>query len=95
MVVGFGVVVLRLPENHSLKGKRRVVKSVVTQLRNRFNASVAETGDNDLHQRAEIGFALVGNSRRLINSKMDKLLNTVEEMGDAEVIDTEMEIMNL
>ena len=39
--------------------------------------------------------ALVGNDRAVINSKIDKIFNMVEEMGVAEVIDTEMEIMNI
>lgn len=95
MVVGLGIITFRLHECRSLKGKRRVVKSIISQLRNHFNASVAEVGSNDVHQRAEIGFSLVGNSRRVINSKIDKLFNMVDDMGLAELIDSEMEIINL
>ena len=95
MVVGIGTIVLRIPENTSLKGKRRVVKGVITRLQNTFNASVAEIGANDSHQRAEIGLALVGNDRRWINSKLDKVLNFVEAMQVAEIIDSEMEIITL
>lgn len=87
--------VLRIPDIHSLKGKRKIVKSVVGRMRSNFNASVAETGDNDMHQRAEIGFALVGNDQRLLNSKMDRIINLVESMGVCEIIDSEMEIMHL
>ena len=95
MVVGIGTIVLRIPGNTSLKGKRRVVKSVIARLQNTFNASVAEIGANDSHQRAEIGLAFVGNDRRRINSKLDKALNFVEAMQVAEIIDAEMEIINL
>lgn len=95
MVVGFGIIKFRLHDCHSLKGKRKVVKSIIAQLRNSFNLSVAEIGANDVHQRAEIGFAMVGNSRRVINSKIDKLFNLVDALGLAEIIDTEMEIVNL
>ena len=49
--------------------------NIIGRLRNAFNASVAEVGANDIHQMAEIGFALVGNSGPLVNSKMDKILN--------------------
>ncbi|MGD9022652.1 MAG: DUF503 domain-containing protein [Deltaproteobacteria bacterium] len=95
MVIGVGTIVLRLPGNASLKGKRKVVKSVVARLKNTFNASVAEVGANDNHQRAEIGLAFVGNDRRQINSKLDKALNFVEGMEVAEIIDSEMEIISL
>jgi uncharacterized protein YlxP (DUF503 family) len=95
MVVGIGTIVLRLHGNNSLKGKRKVVKSVVSRLQNNFNASVAEVGANNTHQRAEIGIAFVGNNRRVINSKLDKALNLVEAMQLAEVIDTSIEIVNL
>ena len=95
MVVGLGMVTLRLHECRSLKEKRSVVKSVIGRIRNQFNASVAEISDNDIYQRARIGLALVGNDRALINSKLDKIFNMVAEMGVADVVDTEMEIMNL
>ena len=95
MVVGIGTIVLRVPGNTSLKGKRIVVKGVIRRLQNTFNASVAEVGANDNHQRAEIGLAFVGNDRRLINSKLDKALNFIEDMQVAEVIDSEMEIISL
>jgi uncharacterized protein len=52
-------------------------------------------GANDMHQRAEIGFALVGNDPQVINSKIDKILNLIDELGLAEVIDSEMEIITL
>ena len=50
---------------------------------------------NDIHQRAEIGFSLVGNDRQVMNSKIDKILNMIDELGLAEIINSEMEIINL
>ncbi len=95
MVVGLGIITFRLHDCRSLKGKRKVVKSIISRLRNNFNVSVAEVGANDIYQRAEIGFALVGNNRQVINSKIDKIFNLADELGLAEIIDTEMEIINL
>ena len=95
MVVGFGIITFRLHDCRSLKGKRAVVKAIIKQMQNRFNLSAAEVGANDIYQRAEIGFALVGNDRGVINSKMDKVLNMVDDLGLAEMIDSEMEIMTL
>ena len=95
MVIGIGIITFRLHDCRSLKGKRKVVKSIISRLRNNFNASVAEIGSNDVHQRAEIGFSLVGNDQAIINSKIDKMVNLAEDLGLAEIIDTEMEIIHL
>lgn len=95
MVVGIGTLIFRLHGCRSLKEKRTVVKAIIGRIRNHFNASVAEVGANDVHQRAEIGFALVGNSQRLINAKIDNIFSMVEALGLAEMIDTDMEIIHL
>ena len=95
MVVGTGLITLRLHDCHSLKGKRKVVKSMISRLRNNFNASIAEVGSNDIYQKAEIGFSLIGNDHALINSKIDKMFNMAEDLGLAEIIDTQMEIIHL
>ena len=95
MVVGTGLIILRLHDCRSLKGKRKVVKAMISRLRNNFNLSVAEVGANDIYQRAEIGFSLVGNDGSLINSKIDKIFNLAEDLGLAEIIETEMEIIHL
>jgi hypothetical protein len=49
--------------------------------------------DNDIYQRAVIGVSLVGSDRRLINAKLDKLFNFAEDLGLAEMIDTQLEII--
>ncbi len=95
MVIGTGIIILRIHDCRSLKDKRKVVKSIINRLRNSFNVSVAEVGANEIYQRAEIGFSLVGNDRQIINSKIDKIFNMVEKIGLAEVIDTDMEIINV
>jgi uncharacterized protein YlxP (DUF503 family) len=64
-------------------------------MRNNFNASVGEVGANDIYQRADIGFALVGTDRRLVNAKIDKLFNMADDLGLADLYDSEMEIMTL
>jgi uncharacterized protein YlxP (DUF503 family) len=95
MVVGYGVLTFRIHDCHSLKTKRGIVKTIINQIRNNFNASVAETGANDIHQRAQIGFAVAGSDHQVINAKMDKIINLAEDLGVAEMIDTETEIIHL
>jgi len=95
MVVGIGMITFRLHGARSLKEKRKIVKSIISRMRNSFNASVGEVGSNDIYQRAEIGFTLTGNDRLVINSKIDKMFNMADEMGLAEIVDTKMEIINV
>lgn len=95
MVVGIGVLTFRLHECRSLKTKRGIVKKIIKQIRNQFNVSAAEVGANDIHQRAQIGFAMAGADHNVINGKIDKLINFVDDLGLAEMIETEMEIIHL
>ena len=94
MVVGIGKITFRLHDCRSLKSKRKIIKPIIARLSNSFNISIAEVGANDMHQKAEIGFTLVGNNRTVINSKIDKIFNMADDLGLAEIIDTDMEIMN-
>ena len=95
MVVGIGIITFRLHDCRSLKSKRKIVKSIISQLRNNFNVSVAEIGSNDIYQKSEIGFSLVGNNRKVLNSKIDKIFNMADTLGLAEIINMEMELINL
>lgn len=95
MVVGLGCMTFRIHQCGSLKAKRKVVKSIVARIGNHFNASVAEVADNDIYQRAVIGVSLVGSDRRLVNAKLDKLFNFADDLGLAEMIDSQMEIISL
>ncbi len=95
MVVGLGIITFRLHDCRSLKAKRKITKSIISRIHNNFNVSIAEVGSNDIHQRAKIGFSMVGNSKAVINSKMDKIFNLAEALGLAEIIDSEMEIFNI
>lgn len=50
---------LHIPQSRSLKDKRRVLKSLIDRSYQRFRLSVAETAFHELHQRAQLTFAIV------------------------------------
>jgi uncharacterized protein YlxP (DUF503 family) len=78
MSVGISSFELHLPSARSLKDKRRVVKSLVERIHQRYRVSVAETDFHDLHQRAEISLAAVANGE----SELEKMLAEVHSMVD-------------
>lgn len=94
MVVGICHISLIIHDSDSLKGKRQVLKGLQEKVRNRFNVAVAEVGSNDVWQRAEIGVCAVGNDRAFINSVIDKVMNFIESLHVAEIIDHRMELIN-
>jgi uncharacterized protein YlxP (DUF503 family) len=91
MVVGVLKLNLLLPENHSLKGKRGVLKRIQAQVANQFNISVTECGDQDLWQSAVLGFGVVGTSRPILEATLQKVVEFVETMGLAEMGPAETE----
>lgn len=94
MVVGVLRVTLIMHDNDSLKGKRQVLKGIIDKVKNRFNVSISEVGDNDLWQRAEIALSAVGGDRAVVNSVMDRAVDFIEGLHAAEVLDHEIELIN-
>jgi len=95
MVVGICRLDLLIIENNSLKGKRRILKRIIERIKNKFNVSIAEVGNHDLWQSSQIGFCMVGNDKRFINSALDKIIYFIEEINIAEITKSDIEIINL
>jgi len=95
MVVAVARIRFRLPSNHSLKGKRKVVKSMLSQMRNRYNVACSETDLHDFWQSGEIGICTVGNSESVLSSAMEKILFFIEDTCPCEIIDSELEIIHM
>jgi len=94
MNVGVCRIDLRLPENLSLKGKRQVLKSITTRVRNKFNVSVAEVDNHDRWQLATIGICCVSNDNRYTNEVLSKVVNFVIGCRfEVEILDYEIEIL--
>jgi len=92
MNVGVCRIELRLPENQSLKGKRRVIKSIITRLQNKYNVSVAEVDSQDLWQLATLGIACISNHRRHANETLSSVVKFVaQNYPDLELLSSEIE----
>ncbi len=94
MNVGVCRIKLRLPENLSLKGKRRVLKSITTRVRSKFNVSVAEVDDQNLWQLATLGICCISNNKRYTNEVLSKVVDfIVDGRFEVEILDYEIEIL--
>ncbi len=93
MFVGAMLVHLQLPTSDSLKDKRRVVKSLIARLSAQFGVSVAEVGQLDARQNAELGVARVSNESHHADSVLDAVVRYIEETRpDVEVVAVAREI---
>jgi len=95
VIVGVLKLNLLLAENHSLKGKRGALKSIQARVSNQFNVSVAECGDQDLWQSAVLGFSVAGSSRPIVEATLQKIVEFVDNLGLAEVGETEIEFFQV
>jgi uncharacterized protein YlxP (DUF503 family) len=94
MNVGVCRIKFRLPENLSLKGKRRVVKSIITRVAGKFNVSVAEVDDQDLWQLATLGICCVSNGNRHANEVLSRVVEFITNSRfEIEILDYEIEIL--
>lgn len=95
MVVGILKMEFMLFDNRSLKGKRKVVKSMVDRVKARFNVAIAETGANDKWQKIELGISAIGNDRRHIDASLNRVLQFLESLYLAQMVNSDLEILNI
>ncbi|NQU04253.1 MAG: DUF503 domain-containing protein [Syntrophaceae bacterium] len=95
MVVGIGIIEIFIAESRSLKEKRGVLRRIMSRTQNKFSLSIAEVGENDEWKRGQIGFAVVGNDKSFVNSRLDKIVQFIEGLNIAGVIDSRIELINI
>jgi uncharacterized protein YlxP (DUF503 family) len=95
MIVGILQVRLHLPESHSLKDKRQVLRSLVTRIRQQFGVAIAEVEEQDQWQIAVLGISCVSNDGQHANSILDHVLRYIEETRpDLMVTQSQTEIIS-
>lgn len=93
MFVAISRITLALPGNRSLKGKRKVVRSVVDRIRHKFHFAAAEVGDPEAWSEAEVGFSAVSASRPMAEAMAQNVLCYVEDMMIAPIRSVELEVV--
>ena len=91
MIVGVLKIALILPENHSLKGKRSVLRKIQSRVSNQFNISTTECGDQDLWL---LGFGVVGSNARIVEATLRQVVEFVDRLGLAELGESDIRILH-
>lgn len=93
MIVGIGSIYLRANWVHSLKEKRMIVKSIIGKVKNRFNVSIAEIENQDIHQSIVLGMSCVSSSTSHANSTIQNVMNFIEDNTEAYVEKSYIEML--
>ena len=95
MYVGCCSIKFFLHGNHSLKGKRRIVRILKDRLKNKFNISIAEIGNQDIWQSLHIGIVAVNSDPKYLEGQVNRVVDAIEKMHLAEVTDCQTQITQL
>ena len=86
---------LRMPENQTLKGKRRTIHSLCARVRNKFNVSIAEVDDHQLWQITTLGISYISNEARHANQVLSRVVDYIKDLRmDLELVDYSIETMS-
>ena len=85
---------LYFPHSRSLKEKRTVVKAIKDRLRGRFNVAVAETGYQELWQRAMVSAVSVSSERHLLESVLQAMAREIEQRYPEELVGVDIEFID-
>jgi uncharacterized protein YlxP (DUF503 family) len=94
MVVGVLRLELLLHDNHSLKGKRSVLRTIKARVQNKFNVSIAECEDHDLWQRATLGVSQVGADQQHVDACLREVVRFIEDLQLAELGEERLEFLH-
>ena len=78
MIVSMIQLIFEIPDVDSIKEKRKIIRSIKDKLQRRFHMTAAEVDLNDSLSYAQVGAALVSNSRSFGESVMNKALKMIE-----------------
>jgi uncharacterized protein len=80
MPVGLLTLELHIPDAHSLKDKRQVVRGLKDRLRKHFNVAVAELEYQDVWQRAIIGVVTLSTAEQHVEESLQLVLQEADRM---------------
>jgi len=93
MPVGLLTLEIYIPDSHSLKDKRQVLRSLKERLRARFNVAVAELDGQDTWQRAQIGVVTLSNNAAHVEQSLQAVFAEAENLLGRDLVDHNLEVL--
>jgi len=94
MVIGVLQIDLRLHAPQNLKQKRGMIQKILTRCRNRFPASCAEIGHQDLWQRSLLGFAVINTSEQVVAPILARIEDEILDNSEVDLINADTEFIH-
>ncbi|HEY4579848.1 MAG TPA: DUF503 domain-containing protein [Candidatus Acidoferrales bacterium] len=93
MAIGLLTLEIHIPDSHSLKDKRQVLRSLKDRLRGRFNVAVAELDHQESWQRAQVGIVSLSNDAAHLEQSLRAVLNEAEEILGRDLAGHDLELI--
>ena len=93
MAIGLLTLEIHIPDSHSLKDKRQVLRSLKDRLRGRYNIAVAELDHHDSWQRAQVGIVSISNDAAYLEQSLRAVLGEAEEILGRDLASHDLEVL--
>lgn len=80
---------IRIFDSYSLKDKRKTRTSLIKKIQSTYKISVAEVGDQDIHNSLALACSMVGSKRAILEEVFYGIIKLVEQTYDVEVYESD------
>lgn len=93
MPIGLLTLEIHIPDAHSLKDKRQVLRSLKDRLRRRFNVAVAELDHQETWQDSVVGVVTLSSNAAHVEKSLRTIFADAERLLGRDLVGHEMEVI--
>jgi len=93
MLIGICQIDLYLPNSHSLKDKRNLLKSIKLRIRHNYNVSISEIDNFELWKNTTLGVACIGNEKKYLNKVLNEIILFLEKQNSVQLMKFEINLI--
>jgi uncharacterized protein YlxP (DUF503 family) len=93
MPIGLLTLEIHLPDAHSLKDKRQVIRRLKDRLRGQFNVAVAELDHQELWQRGLLGVVSIASDAQHLEKSLQAVFAESERLLGRDLVAHEIELL--